>query len=361
MSETTLKPFKIFPRNLTARADALVRGNPVSSRPESGVENSFPGLEFDQRNMDKAFFPGLLFEMHHDAGIFLRRFAPDGPAAPFLKATDLAEGVFLVFLQGRYASRTRGVPPRDRTTRIGPPAGLEIWRLVRDLEPGPVAVALVRAADYQSVTSGALDGEMVAKWFSDRRDRVESMSELRVILLFGDRARYLTTDGVIDPKLLEPGDLTRSLCSPWQYDFADCGCFYWASNKPDMVSSDAQPNQVLNFQRRDRSPEGDKATGPEDWLLKHGGRWDGEALAMRHAEMMQRWSELPFVIGGREVRGFAPSASAVAVRPLSRACAGRRRACPRGGVPVRVLLPGFAADTAGGRRERRRADLDGRR
>jgi hypothetical protein len=300
MSERSPKDFKLFPRNLTARAGALVRGNPVSTRPESGVENAFPGLEFDQRNLDKAFFPGLLFELHHDFGVILRRLSPDAPAARFFKPADLTEGVFLVFLQGLYASRTPGVSPSPRVLRFVQPAGLESWRMVRDLEPGPVAVALAGAKAYQAIASGAVDAERAEAWFEERRDRKERFDRGKVVLLFGERARYLTADGVIDPALLEPGDLTRSLCSPWQYDFADCGCFYWASNKPDLVSSEAQPRQVLNFQRKDRSAEGDRATTAEDWLLKHRGAWDGPALAMRHAEMMERWSELPFVVGGRE-------------------------------------------------------------
>src|SRR5689334_25252908 len=53
---------RIFPRNLTARAAMQIAGNPVSTRLESGVSNCFPGLEFDQRNLDRRFFPGLLFE-----------------------------------------------------------------------------------------------------------------------------------------------------------------------------------------------------------------------------------------------------------------------------------------------------------
>ena len=62
---------KIFPRNLTARADYIVRGNPTNSRPESGVDNCFPGLEFDQRNLDQNFFPGLHFEFQRDDGAIL--------------------------------------------------------------------------------------------------------------------------------------------------------------------------------------------------------------------------------------------------------------------------------------------------
>jgi hypothetical protein len=50
---------KIFPRNLTARAAVKIAGNPVTTRLESGVGNCFPGLEFDHRNLDRRFFPGL--------------------------------------------------------------------------------------------------------------------------------------------------------------------------------------------------------------------------------------------------------------------------------------------------------------
>ena len=57
-SDDKLKAMKLFPRNMTARADVVVRGNPVTTRPESGVENSWPGLEFDHRNLEKVFFKG---------------------------------------------------------------------------------------------------------------------------------------------------------------------------------------------------------------------------------------------------------------------------------------------------------------
>src|SRR5437773_1493004 len=59
---------KIFPLNLTAKAAAIVTGNPVTTRLESGVGNCFPGLEFDHRNLDRRFFPGLVFEFGDSVG-----------------------------------------------------------------------------------------------------------------------------------------------------------------------------------------------------------------------------------------------------------------------------------------------------
>jgi rubrerythrin len=320
MSNGDLKSFKLFPRNLTARADALVRGNPVTSRPESGVENCFPGLEFDQRNIDKGFFPGLQFEMHHTAGVILRSFDNAAAAAPFIAPNDITRGVFLAYIQGRFASRMPGVEPASRVIRFAPPAGLESWRFVRDLEIGDIAVVLCDREALARVANGALDMDAVAAWLRQRVDRVESLAGIgRFVLLFGQRARFLTPDGVIDPSSIVPGQLTQSLCSPWQYDFADCGCFYWASNKPDLVSSPAQPAQVLNFQRKDRSDSGDRAATADDWVLKHENRWDGDSVIMSHADMLTGWAELPFVVRRKETLSYRPTIPSPAKPLLDRA------------------------------------------
>src|SRR5262245_33950554 len=57
---------KIYPRNLTALAAYVVAGNPAVTRPEDAVANCFPGLEMDVRNLDRRFFPGLVFEFVED-------------------------------------------------------------------------------------------------------------------------------------------------------------------------------------------------------------------------------------------------------------------------------------------------------
>ncbi len=61
-SELPAARSKIFPRNLTARAAYRIAGNPESTRLESGVSNCFPGLEFDHRNLDRRFLPGVVVE-----------------------------------------------------------------------------------------------------------------------------------------------------------------------------------------------------------------------------------------------------------------------------------------------------------
>jgi len=299
MSKNPLKPMKLFPRNLTAHAETVVRGNPVTTRPESAVENCWPGLEFDQRNLEKVFFPGLTFEYHDERGTILREVDSKAPGARFFSKRDLDQGVYLAFVQGNVLERSEDTTPIQQVFSFIPPAAMENWRVVRDFDPGRVAVALCDRTIYDLVRANFYAPDEMAAMFGRRKDRREG----DFVLLFGTRADYLTADGVIDPVLVPPGNLTRSMCSPWQYDFTDCGCFFWASNKPDMVASAGQPLQILNFQRKHRAT--DAARQPTDWLLKDRGAWD-DVNMLGHVDIIQHFDKLKFVIAGKETDDYVP-------------------------------------------------------
>ncbi|MGH6840870.1 MAG: LodA/GoxA family CTQ-dependent oxidase, partial [Methylocella sp.] len=233
--------------------------------------------------------------------------------------------MFLIAFAGRFSARRPG-PPRFLTRFVLPPAGLDAWRLARDVEPGPLSIILGNRALFDIAQRSEDVRRQLDSWVSFNAETgappeatTNEQGQFKWIVGVGERARFLTSEGVIDPAHVSPGDLSRSMCAPWQYDFADCGCFYWASNKPDLVSSEHQPSQILNFQRKDRSPASDAAARPDDWVIKYRGSWDNRALTMRHAEMIQRWTELPFVIDGRETGAWSPSPVTAPRRPLSRA------------------------------------------
>ena len=65
-------------------------------------------------------------------------------------------------------------------------------------------------------------------------------------------------DGVaIAEVLAEPGALTQSLCSPWQADYRECGCFYWAASRPDFVNAHrdaASDTQGHDWMQKRRTP-----------------------------------------------------------------------------------------------------------
>lgn len=299
---------KIHPRNLTARADHWVRGNSVLTRPESGVDNSFPGLEFDQRNLDKRFFPGLEFEYHLSVPPLLRRIEPDKAANPIdLGPADVGQALILWSLFGTFGHPDGGPVPRIES--LQGVTSLSAWRVIHDLEPGPVGLFLapfsqtgpVLSADEQDAVNTALRS-------TQNLIRRDENGALIYAVIVGQRGAYLQ-DGVIDPDLYEPGDLTRSLCAPWQYDFADCGCFYWASNKPDMVAAEPDGDQLYNFQRvRDPAtepPSGAPGDTPEErarYVTIGGWRRN----TMRHRAMIEDWETLPVVLDAEETSAFEP-------------------------------------------------------
>ena len=52
--------------------------------------------------------------------------------------------------------------------------------------------------------------------------------ELRVRPIFARSEVTGEITALIDEVIAEPGELTQSLCSPWQNDYRECGCYYWA-------------------------------------------------------------------------------------------------------------------------------------
>ena len=318
MSDTANRTIKIFPRNLTARAKVPVRGNPVVSRPESGANNSHPGLEFDTRNLDRGFFEGLLFDFQFGVGARLveadsawrEKEKEDNRQNGKRNGHGLGSGdFFLWYVYGCFGDQP-DTPVRADLYGID---GYEVLRRVHDLEPGRLLTIVVGRHPDRLKLQGAKDwlpfaqkqlklllerspkGEVVQtlETFRDRSGRVQ------VAVLTGARADYLDENGVIDLAIAEPGALTQSLCSPWQWDFADCGCYYWAASRPDIVT-DADGKSGLNFLRLRSNGDGsanrkEKPANPLLWSS-----WMDEERVMSQPQMITDWESLPLVIDDKE-------------------------------------------------------------
>ena len=294
---------RLLPRNVPAQrrlgvstAPVIpVAGNPVSTRLESGVGTCYPGLECDLRNLERRFFPFLEVDI---AGSQITVVAVDiagaraARRAGWINAKTL--GAYRVLnapvgrkgnwqitvIQGAFGALgtqtfTVKTPERSSLGRNRPP--IDNWTAVRLL-----------TAD-STVTLTLTQGRST-------------------LTLTGPRARYLADDGSL-ADIFRPGELTQSLCSPWTHDFRDCGCFYWASNHPDIAqppapvppSDDVGWDSAVIWERRDRSstaPPGDSALATAA---------SADDLEIRHYEINSRWQELNFVVEGRELEGaYAP-------------------------------------------------------
>jgi hypothetical protein len=290
---------KLQPRNRTARlAQARAIGNPVSTELESSVGNCFPGLELDLRNLDRRFFPFLVVDLVSSSGsagnqvqvaeVDLGAAQADLPAGPLLDGLRAVEaglrrgGWAVSRLRGDFAgfgtqswevSLLAQAEQREPPTR--PP---DAWTAIRLLKPGTTVELVLRGPG------------------ADGRPQSVTVSAPRV--------SYLADDGAFSA-MFEPGELTQSLCSPWTHDFRDCGCWYWASNHPDIVQPAVPTPQLATdpawsgrtpWQRADRTtttppPE---VVGPPERL--------GRVRELAHYEINGRWEDLDIVLDGREQR-----------------------------------------------------------
>jgi hypothetical protein len=299
-------PIKLVPRNVAAlrrsqasaanssAVTATVAGNPVSTRLESGVGNCFPGLECDLRNLERRFFPLLEVDITDNAITVVGVNSAGVDAALAAGAIDAGA-----------AETYRRIDTDVRRRRP--------WRITAlrgtfgPMGTGQLTIAILGQA-------GAAAGDPPDAWTAIRLLTEGTPVELTLRRgnmtrsLSGNRERYLDDNGALAAMFM-PGELTQSLCSPWTHDFRDCGCFYWASNHPDIAQPPRPDASVTNpqwnievpWERSDRDPDvvpvGAAAATPAE---------------LDHYEINQRWQDLNFVIEGRELLG-----SYVATKPAA--------------------------------------------
>lgn len=286
----------------------VIAGNPAATRLESGVGNCFPGLECDLRNLERRFFPFLEAEA---IGNLLLIVAIDmdaverGGAAGSLTPADVA--VYRTLAGDIAASRFVFV---SRMAGSFGPLGQMAFDLALIAMDGEAEVQ----GDLSDTSSGA------GRRPSDAWTAIRLLTEgIDVTLTFrrqgaagarptltAPRARYLDDNGALAAVFL-PGELTQSLCSPWTHDFRDCGCFYWASNHPD-IAQPVLPSGGATGQSWQRDVPWERSARvvgiqpPEPATGT-----SSQPVEMRHYEINNRWQELHFVLGRREI--VAPYAS----------------------------------------------------
>lgn len=247
-----------IPLNRTALQAYRGRGNPPSVSPEAAISNCFPGLEFDVRNIWKNIFVGIEL---HEAGV------------------------------GQAGHRVVGVDP------VGEALGIAVLDQLISVAGEPVDHAHSdangtptnrrNASEFFNALAHIYDeaGQSVTCVFSRSDGSGVYQAELEV--------RPIFNQAMIDETLAEPGALTQSLCSPWQADYRECGCYYWAASRPDYVNADpAAGSNGHDWMQKDRDPG-------DPYRPDRGGRNSTDHIS--YDDLYQDWeTALKFVIKGRD-------------------------------------------------------------
>jgi hypothetical protein len=237
--------FPIQPRNLTAQLSYRGRGNPPVSHPSSAISNCFPGLEFDFRAIWRRSFVGIVLSENNNYVV-----AIEDPKFKHLK------GCRLLTIEGRAVSVVAQGP-------IYPGSSID------PLSTGanPDSVAFMEWSNNLALIFGK-QGQQVACEFTalpstnevlpgnpDVKTTTESL-EVRHVFEQVDVGGGPEKLAVLAEPLVQPGELSQGLCSPWQNDYRECACYYWAASRPDyvnVVAADDGTSRGDNWMQRERT------------------------------------------------------------------------------------------------------------
>jgi hypothetical protein len=266
----------IDPANLSAQLRYRAAGNPPSTVADSAISNCYPGLEYDFRNVFRRIFEGIVL---HEADNYVVDAAEGFKHLinhRLLKVDGQQTGVELIgpqMPQGDSANLSNASNPNGVTA-------LEWSNVLADI----IASKAGQLVDCEFTPRDAPDPVRDVR--NVRRER------LRVRSFFARSGATRDRLAVINPDLVEPGELTQSLCSPWQNDYRECACYYWAASRPDYVNVELNERGVSTGKNwLDRSPQS-KNYVPDDFR---------DQRLFSYEELFREWQRLlRFVIQGRE-------------------------------------------------------------
>jgi hypothetical protein len=217
---------RLDPTNLTAQLKFRAAGNPPGTEPHSAISNCFPGLEFDFRNLWRRIFVGLV--MHEADNVVIA--AEDSRYGHLVNHRMLSvDGDPLV---GTVTGpRLPGGDPIQLGTMVNP-NGVTFFEWSNSL-------ARVVAKAGTTVTCVFTADVAVQPQAPPESSTPVIRAELEIRRVFDQEVAAdgtLLRRAVIARELVAPGELTQSLCSPWQNDYRECGCYYWAASRPDYVN-----------------------------------------------------------------------------------------------------------------------------
>ncbi len=267
-------------KNLSAQLQYQAAGNPPSTLPQTAISNAFPGLEMDFRNIWKRILVGI--ELHESSN-FVVAVDDDAPPAAGQLDNDYRlmsiEGIeFMVAVTGPLYPGGDNVSLPDTT--FGDPQ--------MSLEWSNALASIIQNYSGKSV-------HCVFESLENPKKTVKVKLKVRKFFDEADVNGEKVKLAVIAKDIAPPGQLTQSLCSPWQNDYRECACFYWAATRPDYVNVEARPDGTStgnNWMQKNRTPDTPNVYIVDDWM---------DINLVNYTDLFRHWEEsLRFIIGGKD-------------------------------------------------------------
>lgn len=205
---------KIEAANLTAQLHYRPRGNPPNTQLHTAISNCFPGLEFDFRAIWRRILVGITILESNNYVVETKDKAYDDLLHHRLLKID-GHDVTTVMFGTRLPGGTSTLATDGNKNAV---AFME-WSNT---------ITQVLGKQGQTVVCGFTKAESDSEVLPPTDSADMLMREMTVREIF-DR-------GSLSEDLIKPGELTQGLCSPWQNDYRECACYYWAASRPDFVN-----------------------------------------------------------------------------------------------------------------------------
>lgn len=269
----------LTPRNLTAQLQYRGRGNPFNTHIASSVGNCCPGLELDFRSVWKRAFEGITLVEHDNYVLDTDEKHKDllGHRLLIIEIPDDA-GV-----PQKWPVVVQAIGPTADGSDVGPIPSADSQESIVNLEWSNTLSHIWKFRG-QTLTCHFTKEKML-----DRQVLADDKKTITRKLRVRDFFESGTT--VINEAMASPGELTQGLCSPWQNDFRECVCYYWASSRPDYVNVE---------------PAGDGASRGDNWMTKErSGQYVVDDYKdnrlINYQDLFNEWEDLlKFQIGGRD-------------------------------------------------------------
>jgi hypothetical protein len=293
-ADTTKPKSGLTPKNLSAQIAYEAKGNPICSRPVTSVANCCPGLEVDFRAVWRRIFRGIELREHDnlvvsvdkdcDAHVHIpkgSKLEPGQLGGHRLLRVVLPDGDALLMMTPIWGPASSDTEAKISLTTSSNPNGLA---------PLEWSNALARVLRHQGARVRC---DFTAERTSEHQPWVDDPNTY-VSFKFEVRSFFEGDTAVISDQLAAPGELTQGLCSPWQNDFRECSCYYWASARPDYVNVEPTANGL--------------STG-DNWMQKQRtGSYVaddyGDTRLIMYDDLFADWENLlKFQIGGKDHDG----------------------------------------------------------